>query len=118
MRLIYLAVLLNDFGLPDFGFSYPDTQALYQVSVRRIKCLSTASFRSPVTRDTLACNYRIPVITAPLGLEILYLAPFRFIMCPAHPIWSAYGTHKNNSYPIATDIMPRWGIYSRFNMSH
>jgi hypothetical protein len=49
--------------------NYPERQALYPVSVRHTKCLPTASFRSPVARDTLAFGYKIPVITALLGLE-------------------------------------------------
>lgn len=86
MRLIYSSVFRMTFGLLDSGLNYPDRQALYQVSVRRIKCLPSASFRFPVARDTLAFDYRIPVITAPSGLEILLLAPFRLTTCPAHPI--------------------------------
>ena len=66
MRLIYPSVFRMTFGPLDFGLNYPGRQALYQVSVRRIKCLSTASFRFSVTRDTLAFDYKIPVITAPL----------------------------------------------------
>ena len=60
-------------GLPDLKLSYPGEQALYPVSIRHNKYLPTTSFRFPVTRDTLAFGYKIPVITALLGLgdEIL-----------------------------------------------
>jgi len=49
----------------------PPRQALYPVSVRPDKLLPTAAFRFLVTQDTLAFGYRIPVITAPLGLSPL-----------------------------------------------
>ena len=69
--LIYPSLFPNDFGLLDSGVNYPQRQALYQISVRHHQCLPTASFRFPITRDTLAFDYRIPVITAPWGLEVL-----------------------------------------------
>ena len=78
-------------GRPDSWLSYPEKQALYPVSVRHNKCLSTASFGFPVTRDTLAFDYKIPAITALLGLEINDPAPFRLITCPAHQRYQAYG---------------------------
>ncbi|MCE5344853.1 MAG: hypothetical protein LLG13_01025, partial [Bacteroidales bacterium] len=52
------------FGHPGPKPSYPEKQALYQVSVRHNKLSPTASFRFPVPRDTLAFGYKIPVITA------------------------------------------------------
>ena len=55
-------------GLPGLKASYPERQALYPISVRHNKCSPTASFRFPVTRDTLAFGYKIPAITALLGL--------------------------------------------------
>ena len=58
-------------GNPDPKVSYPERQAFYPVSVRQNKSSPTASFRFPVTRDTLAFDYEIPVITALLGLGVL-----------------------------------------------
>ena len=55
-------------GLPGPKASYPEKQALYPVSVRQNKCSPTASFRFPVTRDTLAFGFKIPAITALSGL--------------------------------------------------
>jgi len=55
-------------GHPDLKVSYPERQALYPVSVRHNNSSPTASFRFPVSRDTLAFDYKIPVITALLGL--------------------------------------------------
>ena len=82
--LIYSPLVPYDIGRPDSWFSYPKRKALYPVSVRHIRFLSTASFRSPFARDTLACDYRIPVIMAPKGLEVISLAPIRLTTCPAH----------------------------------
>jgi len=73
-------------GHPDSKLSYPGRMAFYPISVRLIKLLPSASFRFPVTRDTLAFGYGIPVITAPSGL-----APFRLTPCPAHLILNTYG---------------------------
>jgi hypothetical protein len=56
-------------GHPGLKPSYPERQALYPVSVRHNKLSPTASFRFPVTRDTLAFGFKIPVITALLGFE-------------------------------------------------
>jgi len=55
-------------GRPDLKVSYPERMAFYPVSVRHNNSSPTASFRFPVTRDTLAFGYKIPVITALLGL--------------------------------------------------
>ena len=55
-------------GRPDPKVSCPEREALYPVSVRHNNNSPTASFRFPVTRDTLAFGYQIPVITALLGL--------------------------------------------------
>jgi hypothetical protein len=55
-------------GLPGQWASYPEGQALYPVSVRQNKCSPSASFRFPVTRDTLAFGFKIPAITALSGL--------------------------------------------------
>ena len=48
--------------------NYPERQALYPVSVRQNKCSPNASFRFPVVRDTLAFGFKIPAITALVGL--------------------------------------------------
>ena len=48
--------------------NYPKRQALYPISVRLINLLPTAAFRFQVTMNTLAFGYKIPVITALLGL--------------------------------------------------
>jgi hypothetical protein len=50
--------------------AYPDSQAFYLVSVRRNEYLSPASFRFHLAVDTLAFNYKIPVITALAGLKV------------------------------------------------
>jgi len=75
----------DDFGLLDLRINYPPRQAFYQVSVRHIECLPTASFRSLIAQDTLAFDYRIPVISAPSGLS-----PVSLITCPAHLIFRLY----------------------------
>jgi CRISPR-associated Cas5-like protein len=71
-------------GYPDPKVSYPQKKALYPVPVRHNNSLPTASFRSPVTRGTLAFGYQIPVITALLGLGVSIHSPLRFTTCPAH----------------------------------
>ena len=71
------------FGLPDSWLSYPERLALYPISVRLINLLPTAAFRFQVTLDTLAFGYKIPVITALLGLGVTP-APLRLTACPAH----------------------------------
>jgi hypothetical protein len=58
-------------GRLDPKVNFPERLAFYPVSVRHNKCLPTASFRFPVTLDTLAFGYKIPVITAPWGLEVI-----------------------------------------------
>jgi hypothetical protein len=55
-------------GRPDSWLSYPERQALYPVSVRLVNNLPTAAFGFCLTTDTLAFDYKIPVITALLGL--------------------------------------------------
>ncbi|HEY8510756.1 MAG TPA: hypothetical protein VIL31_02285, partial [Cyclobacteriaceae bacterium] len=52
----------------------------------------SASFRFRLATDTLAFDYRIPVITAPSGLEDAFLAPVSFTTCPAHQTFGPYGT--------------------------
>jgi hypothetical protein len=66
-------------GLFDSWVNSPSGQALYQVSVRHVKSLPSASFRFHLAVDTLAFDYRIPIITAPSGLS-----PFGNEACPAH----------------------------------
>jgi len=72
-------------GLPGPWASYPERQALYPVSVRQNKCSPSASFRFPVTRDTLACGYKIPVITALVGLEDLIPRTLKIYYVPGTP---------------------------------
>ena len=73
-------------GLPGQWPSYPERQALYPVSVRQNKFSSTASFRFPVTRDTLAFGYKIPVITALLGLGAFIPRTLKIYYMPGTPI--------------------------------
>jgi CRISPR-associated Cas5-like protein len=61
--------------------------AFYPVSVRRYKFLPTASFRFPITWDTLALGYEIPVISALLGL-VAFSA--------THLLGSLHARHTNN----------------------
>ncbi|MDP2237878.1 MAG: hypothetical protein Q8J88_15715 [Bacteroidales bacterium] len=68
MCRIYPSFLRMTIGLADLWVSYPERQASYPISVRHIKVLSRASFRFTIARDTLAFDYGIPVIRAPLGL--------------------------------------------------
>jgi hypothetical protein len=86
-------------GLPDSKFSYPAEQALYQVSVRRNKCLPSASFRSHLAVDTLAFGFEIPVITALSGL-----APFRIKTCPAHLRFSHFVALCINKFPFWQEV--------------
>ena len=84
MCRIYPPFLRMTFGRPDLWVGYPERQASYPVSVRHIKTLSMASFRSHLTMGTLAFDYGIPVIRAPWGLVKFFHAPVRFTACPAH----------------------------------
>ena len=68
-RQIYPSLFRMTIGQRDLGAAYPDSQALYLVSVRRNEYLSLASFRFALADNTLAFNYKIPVITALSGLE-------------------------------------------------
>ena len=86
---IYSSFLRMTFGLPDSWLSYPERQALYPISVRLINLLPTAAFRFQVTLDTLAFGYKIPVISAPLGLGVAP-APLRLTACPAHQYFIRY----------------------------
>jgi hypothetical protein len=43
---------------------------------------------------TLAFDYRIPVITAPSGLEDVFLAPFSITTCPAHYTGNSDGVNE------------------------
>ena len=72
-------------GIPGSWASYPERQALYPVSVRHNKCSPTASFRFPVTRDTLAFGFKIPVITALLGLEDFIPRTLKIYYMPGTP---------------------------------
>jgi hypothetical protein len=47
----------------------PERLALYPIPVRHNKYLSRASFRFRLAADTLASDYKIPVITALAGLK-------------------------------------------------
>ena len=75
-------------GRLDLTLNYPERQASYPVSVRRAKCSSSASFRFLLTKDTLAFDYKIPVITALLRLEVYILSLLRIDTCPAHIVWT------------------------------
>ncbi|MBD9200694.1 MAG: hypothetical protein EGQ32_02895 [Prevotella sp.] len=59
--------------------SYPRSYALYEVSVRQVRCLPPVSFRLQLTMDTLAFGYVISAIRAYLGL-----APVRQYSCRAY----------------------------------
>ena len=72
-RRIYPAIFCMTIGHRVLGDAYPDGQALYPVSVRHNKYLSPASFRFLLAEDTLALDYKIPVITALAGLEDSHL---------------------------------------------
>jgi len=72
-------------GHPGPWASYPERQALYPVSVRHNKCSPTASFRFPITRDTLAFGYKIPVITALLGLGAFIPRTLKIYYMPGTP---------------------------------
>ena len=78
-------------GRLDLTLNYPERQASYPVSVRRAQCLSSASFRFLLTKDTLAFDYKIPVITALLRLEVYILALLRIDTCPAHAMGRTLG---------------------------
>ena len=54
----------------------------YQVSVRRVRCLPTASFRFHLAMDTLAFGYSLPTVRAAWGL-----APVRIRSCWANKKW-------------------------------
>lgn len=43
---------------------YPQSYALYEVSVRWVRCLPPVSLRFQLTMDTLAFGYAIPTIRA------------------------------------------------------
>jgi hypothetical protein len=78
--------------------SYAERQALYPVPVRHNKCPPTASFRFTATRDTLAFGFKIPAITALLGLG-------GFIP----------RTHEIHYMPGTLQINPLWGKYMNSN---
>ena len=77
-------------GQRDLGAAYPDSQALYLVSVRRNEYLSLASFRFALADNTLAFNYKIPVITALSGLEGLY----------SHLLEMRHARHTKDAAPL------------------
>ena len=57
----------------------PRSNALYEVSVRWVRCLPPASFRFHLAMDTLALGYSLPAIRAASGL-----APVRQCSCRAY----------------------------------
>ena len=66
----------------------------YQVSVRRVRCLPTASFRFHLTMDTLAFGCSLPAVRAAWGL-----APVRIRSCWANnkkpwPCWSGFSLRE------------------------
>ena len=73
-------------GRPDLKVSYPERMAFYPVSVRHNNSSPTASFRFPVTRDTLAFGYKIPVITVLLGLGAFIPHTLKIYYMPGTPI--------------------------------
>lgn len=77
------------FGFPDPRVGCPERQAFYPISVRQNKYLPPASFRLPVTWDTLAFDYEIPVITALSGLEAF----------TSHPLVLLHARHTHNVAP-------------------
>ena len=78
-RLIYSESpgQLWDFVL--FGRLIHSRKPWYQVSVRRVRCLPTASFRFHLTMDTLAFGCSLPTVRAAWGL-----APVRIRSCWAN----------------------------------
>ena len=109
-------------GHPDPKVSYPQRQALYPVPVRHNNSSPTASFRSPVTRDTLAFGYQIPVITALLGLGVSIPSPLRFTTCPAHLEFNASGIRNLKSVRSVaghffTEALPQWMVTRRAILS-
>jgi hypothetical protein len=87
------------FGLLDSWLNYPERPALYPVSVRHIKHLPPASFRFPITQDTLAFSYKIPVIMALEGLGIAP-APFKIYCMPGTPIVKFFRKKSRHRWEI------------------
>jgi hypothetical protein len=78
LRRIYTSYLRMTFGLPDSRVSYPVTDALYPVSVRRSKSLPPASFRFHLTVDTLAFAMRFRSFRLSSGL-VFYTHPLALL---------------------------------------
>jgi len=97
-------------GLPGQWPSYPERQALYPVSVRQNKFSSTASFRFPVTRDTLAFDYEIPVITALKGLGVLIPLTLKIYYMPGTPNMPSLWDWGNTLFEI---VEPRSACHDR-----
>ena len=78
-RLIYFesSEQLWDFVL--FGRLIHSLKPSYQVSVRQVRCLPTASFRFHLTMDTFAFGCSLPTVRAAWGL-----APVRIRSCWAN----------------------------------
>ena len=64
----------------------------YQVSVRRVRCLPTASFRFHLAMDTLAFGYSLPTVRAAWGL-----APVRIRSC--------WANKKSEDGPLGTSSL-------------
>lgn len=84
-RLIYSesSEQLWDFVL--FGRLIHSHKPWYQVSVRRVRCLPTVSFRFHLAMDTLAFGCSLPTVRAAWGL-----APVRIRSCWANQKMECY----------------------------
>ncbi len=91
-RLIYSesSEQLWDFVL--FGRLIHSHKPSYQVSVRRVRCLPTASFRFHLAMDTLAFGCSLPTVRAAWGL-----APVRIRSCWANQ-------KKRQPFPTAVPV--------------
>lgn len=105
--LIYPSRFRMIIGLFDSWVNSPSGQALYQVSVRHVKSLPSASFRFHLAVDTLAFDYRIPIITAPSGLS-----PFGNEACPAHQRCRSHGALFRYSFLAFCRIIRHYYIIS------
>jgi len=91
MRRIYPSLFRMTFGHLSLWANYPERQASYPVSVRRIKCLPMASFIPHVRDQSLgtplppAIGFRSSRLLRDLWKR--FHAPFRFTTCPAYQIF-------------------------------
>ena len=103
-RLIYFesSEQLWDFVL--FGRLIHSLKPSYQVSVRQVRCLPTASFRFHLTMDTFAFGCSLPTVRATWGL-----APVRIRSCWANK--EKAGIKDTDFYLVAMSAFSL--IYSR-----